>query len=67
MRPINAVSPTEERGEREDFFFFSRGNSCESVGRTFLARRLNGFLGLSLNDRTILFQVILWDKTVLVG
>ena len=27
----------------------------------------NGFLGLSLNDRTILFLVILLDKTVSVG
>ena len=30
-------------------------------------RRLNGFLGLSLNDRTILFLVISIDKTVSVG
>ena len=30
-------------------------------------RRLNGFLGLSLNDRTILFLVNLLDKTVSVG
>ena len=30
-------------------------------------RRLNGFLGLSLNDRTILFLVMLLDKTVSVG
>ena len=30
-------------------------------------RRPNGFLGLSLNDRTILFQVISLDKTVSVG
>ena len=30
-------------------------------------RRLNDFLGLSLNDRTILFLVILLDKTVSVG
>ena len=30
-------------------------------------RRPNGFLGLSLNDRTILFQVILLDKSVSVG
>ena len=29
-------------------------------------RRLNGFLGLSLNDRTILFLVILLDKIVSV-
>ena len=28
---------------------------------------LNGFLGQSLNDRTILFLVILLDKTVSVG
>ena len=32
-----------------------------------LGRRLNSFLGLSLNDRTILFLVILLDKTVSVG
>ena len=30
-------------------------------------RRPNGFLGLSLNDRTVLFLVILSDKTVSVG
>ena len=30
-------------------------------------RRLNGFLGLSLKERTILFLVILLDKTVSVG
>ena len=32
-----------------------------------LDRRLNGFQGLSLNDRTILFRVILFGKTVTVG
>ena len=32
-----------------------------------LGRRRNGFLGLSLNDRTILFLVIFLDKTVSVG
>ena len=32
-----------------------------------LGRRPNGFLGLSLNDGTILFRVILLDKTVSVG
>ena len=30
-------------------------------------RRLNGLLGLSLSDRTILFLEILLDKTVSVG
>ena len=30
-------------------------------------RRLNGFLGLSLNDRSILFLVILLNKKVSVG
>ena len=30
-------------------------------------RRPNGFLGLSLNDRTITFLEILLDKTVSVG
>ena len=32
-----------------------------------VGRRPNGFLGLSLNDRTILFLVILLDKTVSGG
>ena len=31
-----------------------------------IGRHLNGFLGLSLNDRTILFLGILLDKTVSV-
>ena len=30
-------------------------------------RRHNGFLGLSLNDSTIIFLVILLDKTVSFG
>ena len=30
-------------------------------------RRPNGFLGLSLNDGTFLFPVILFDKAVSVG
>ena len=29
--------------------------------------RLNGFLGLSLNDRTVLFLLIILDKTVSDG
>ena len=32
-----------------------------------IGRRPNGFLGLSLNDRTISFLVILLDTTVSVG
>ena len=32
-----------------------------------VGRSLNGFLGLSLNDRTILLLAILLDKTVSVG
>ena len=32
-----------------------------------LGRRLNGFLGLSLNDRNFQFLVMLLDKTVSVG
>ena len=31
-----------------------------------IGRRPNGFMGLSLNDRTILFLVFLLDKTVKV-
>ena len=38
------------------------GNTADTEGR-----RPNDFLGLSLNDRTILFPVILLDKTVSVG
>ena len=43
------------------------GLSYSQTRAVFARRRLNGFLGLSLNDRTILFQVILLDKTVSVG
>ena len=32
-----------------------------------LGRRFNGFLGLSLNDGTVLFLAILLDKTASVG
>ena len=32
-----------------------------------IGRRPNGFLGLSVNDRTILFLAILLGKTVSVG
>ena len=32
-----------------------------------IGRRLHGFLGLSLNDRTIISLVILLDKTVSEG
>ena len=34
---------------------------------TLVGRRLNGFQGISLKDRTIIFLVILLDKTVSVG
>ena len=44
------------------FILLSNKSGLRTIGR-----RLNGFLGLSLNDRTILFQVILLDKTVSVG
>ena len=33
----------------------------------FSGRRPNGFLGVSLNDRTFIFLVIILDKTVSVG
>ena len=39
----------------------------EKAGQMTIGRRPNGFLGLSYNDRTILFLVILLDKTVSVG
>ena len=35
-----------------------------ATGITGIGRRPNGFLGLSLNDRTILFLMILLDETV---
>ena len=38
-----------------------------AVGRVVVGLRLNGFLGLSLTDRTILFLVIWLDETVSVG
>ena len=38
-----------------------------STPQVTLGRRPNGFLGLSLNDKTILFLEILLDKTVSVG
>ena len=37
------------------------------VGSTSRDHCPNGFLGLSLNDKTILFQMMLLDKTVSVG
>ena len=36
-------------------------------GSPLIGRRLNGFLGLPLNDWTIIFLVILFDKTVSIG
>ena len=39
----------------------------ENVFQKTLGRRTNGFLGVSLNERTILYLVILSDKTVSVG
>ena len=44
----------------------SLGLFVKKARRTIIVRRLNGFLGLSLNDRTIPFLVILLDKTVSV-
>ena len=41
--------------------------TAAAAGFTTRGRRPNGFLGLTLNDRTILFLVILLDKTVSVG
>ena len=42
----------------------ARPDSCATITR---GRHLKGFLGLFLNDRAILFIVILLDKTVSVG
>ena len=52
------ISPIH-KGHRKDS---KRDGGPETVGH-----RPNGFLGLSLIDRTILFLVILLDKTVSVG
>ena len=41
-------------------------HAASTLNGSFVGRRLNGFLGLSLNDRTILFLVISLDKTVSV-
>ena len=48
-------------GETEDFCGYRRRCAKVTIGR-----RLNGFLGLSLNDRTILFLVNLLDEKVSV-
>ena len=53
-REIHGEKEGKDKGRREDFDL--RGG-----------RRLNGFLGLSLHDRALLFLVILLDKTVSVG
>ena len=46
----------------------TRAKGEERLGiRGLSGRRPNGYLGLSLNDRTILFLVTLSDKTVSVG
>ena len=54
-----------ERALRRRFGNGSRRSVCLHEGSK--GRRPNGFLGLSLNDRTNLFLVILLDKTVSVG
>ena len=57
--------------ESEVFFLFAPSLTINPKTIYFpiksLGRRPNGFLGLSLNDRTILFLVILLDKIVSVG
>ena len=58
IRPSSTASPAAMIIEwRTEWILF----------RPFIGRRPNGFLGLSLNDGTILFRVILLDKTVSVG
>ena len=61
---------TQKNDQRAELIFTTLLlSSTESAsGRVaVLGRRLNGFLELSLNDRTILFLVMLLDKTVSVG
>ena len=56
-----SVGERRERGLSTQYRL-SRCCACEREGR-----RLNGFLGLFLKDGSILFEVILLDKTVSVG
>ena len=44
-----------------------QSSTLETGALASLGRRLNGFLGLSLNDRTIIFLGISLDRTVSVG
>ena len=46
---------------------WSPSSHTSSSRLSFIGRRLNGFLGLSWNDRTILFLLISLDRTVSVG
>ena len=57
----NSVADLEGRKEGRDESGTRRRRSLSQGCRP------NGFLGLSLNDRIILFLVILLDKTVSVG
>ena len=54
-------------GDRQNGALCRAGSTNLSTIVKLSGRRLNDFLGLSLNDGTILFLVILLDKTVSVG
>ena len=52
---------------RDDNKSLSRANRGDERSIIIIGRRLNDFLGLSLNDWTILFLVTLLGKTISVG
>ena len=61
IRPLKNRCGSEKEEEEEDAVLWPRQQTLTR------GRRPNGFLTLSLNDRAILFLVILLDKTVSVG
>ena len=67
MKAIAVVLPSPSRGDDSGLVFMLMECRERHQGGVSLGRRSNGFLGLSLNDKTIIFLVILLDKTVSVG
>ena len=66
MRPVFYRSPSFVRSGLESNLILPFDRLFPPLSPS-LGCRLHGFLGLSLNDRTILFLVILLDKTISVG
>ena len=71
---IFIIRPSDELVSRSFSFIASarrRTNACDDaagqlagIAMQFLNRRPNGFLGQSLNGRTVLLLVVLLDKTI---